>query len=134
MRKMVKQLIKFAIVGLSSNALLYFLYLLLTTNGLGPKTAMTIVYILGVIVTFWFNRGWTFNYPGRQSTTLIKYFTMYGLGYVANFVILRVLVDHHQYPHQIVQGVTILVLALSFFVISKYWVFPTHQHVHDHTV
>lgn len=118
------QLFRFALVGLSSNVVLYLLYVLLTGLDLGHKTAMTLLYILGVLQTFLFNRRWTFRYQGRMPKALLRYLTSYGFGYFFNLVILIIMVDRLGLPHQIVQGILILITARLLFLLQKYWVFP----------
>ena len=50
------QFIKYVVIGLISNGILYFAYLGLTKYGMGHKTAMTLLYIIGVLQTFIFNK------------------------------------------------------------------------------
>jgi len=119
------QLTRYAVVGLASNALGYLLYLFITTLGMGHKTAMTLLYIVGVLQTFFFNKRWSFNHNGATHTALIRYIIAYAFGYVLNLVTLVVLVDHWGLPHQWVQGVMIFVLAGMLFLLQRYWVFAS---------
>jgi len=121
------QMLRFAVVGLASNAVLYLVYLGMTAVALGPKLAMSLVYAIGVTQTFLFNKRWTFNHAGRHDTAFIRYVTVYAGGYLANLLVLVWLVDSLGYPHQIVQGLMILVLAGCFFVLQKIWVFKVSE-------
>lgn len=117
------QFIKFVLVGLTSNLILYTSYLLMTATGLGHKTAMSLLYAVGVLQSFAFNQRWTFGYRGRISGPLFRYLITYGMGYLFNLLMLLVLVDGLNLPHQVVQGVLILVMAGLLFLLQKYWVF-----------
>ena len=119
------QSFRFIIVGLSSNVLLFLLYLLATSHGIGHTTAMTLLYLIGIIQTFVFNRKWTFSHNGPVANTLFRYLTVYGAGYLVNLTILTTFVDAMGWPHQYVQAVTIIILAVGLFLAQKYWVFPT---------
>lgn len=121
------QLSRYAVVGLANNALGFLLYLLLTSAGMGHKTAMTLLYAVGVIQTFYFNRKWSFNHRGVVSVALLKYVATYAFGYVFNLAVLIVAVDHLGWPHQWVQGVMIFVLAGMLFLLQRYWVFRPNQ-------
>lgn len=121
------QMLRFAVVGLASNAVLYLVYLGMTAVALGPKLAMSLVYAIGVTQTFLFNKRWTFNHAGRHDTAFIRYVTVYAGGYLVNLLVLVWLVDSLGYPHQIVQGLMILVLAGCFFVLQKIWVFKVSE-------
>ena len=117
------QSLRFMVVGLTSNLVLYLLYLVLTALGLGHKTAMTLLYLVGMLQTFIFNKKWTFEHKGIFEFTFIKYVAAYGLGYLLNLFALIFLVDRMQLPHKIVQGIIILVLAVLLFLLQKFWVF-----------
>lgn len=124
------QALRFGIVGLASNAVLYLAYLAMTSYGTGPKLAMSLIYGIGVAQTFVFNKRWTFNHAGRHDTAFIRYITVYAGGYLANLFVLAWLVDGLGLPHQIVQGVMILTLAACFFVLQKFWVFKVSKVSH----
>ena len=119
----LQQLLRFGVVGLASNTLLYLIYLGMTGIGVGPKLSMSLLYVIGVIKTFAFNRSWTFNHEGRLDSAFVRYVAVYAFGYLVNFIVLAWLVDGMGYPHQIVQGVMILTLAICMFVLQKFWVF-----------
>lgn len=118
-----RQFIRYSMVGLASNLLCYLVYLTLTGAGMHMKVAMTLLYGLGVLQTFVFNQRWTFAHGGVRSNTFYRYCTVYALGYLLNLAMLHLLVDLFAYPHQIVQGFMILVLAALLFLAQKFWVF-----------
>jgi putative flippase GtrA len=118
-----RQFLRYAIVGLGSNAILYFAYLALTGWGVGHKTSMTLLYVVGVLQTFLFNKHWTFSYDETHRRPFIRYLLSYAFGYAFNLAALLVLVDWAHWPHQIVQGVMIFILATMLFLLQKYWVF-----------
>ena len=117
------ELIRFALVGLVSNLLIYATYLLITALGTGHKTAMTVLYVTGVCMTFVFNRNWTFTHDGHVTKAFLGYVALYAVGYVANFGVLYALVDRLGYDHRWVQGTMIIVLAVFFFTAQKFLVF-----------
>ena len=114
---------RFAVVGVVSNAALFLLYLLITQIGVGHKLAASLVYAIGVVQTFVFNRSWSFRDRGASAPALGRYIVVYGAGYVLNMIVLAVLVDRAGYPHQWVQGMMILALAVLLFAAQKLWVF-----------
>jgi putative flippase GtrA len=117
------QLLRFGAVGLASNALLYLLYLGMTSLGIGHKLAMTLAYCLGVAQTFLLNRRWTFAHGGPAGVPFARYVATYVAGYLLNLGALLVLVDAAGYPHQVVQGVLIVLIAVLTFLAQKFWVF-----------
>lgn len=125
------QAFRYTLVGILSNSLLYALYLLLTYVGMGHKTSMSLLYILGIIQTFVFNKKWTFKHQGDISKTFIKYVTTYALIYVFQLLALILFVDKLGHPHQVVMGLLIIASAILIFAIQKWWVFSGVPETHS---
>ena len=121
--QLFRQGLRFGVVGLISNLLLFLFYLGLTTAGLDYKIAMSLLYLVGILQTFVFNKKWTFNRQAHPSTAFVRYFGLYVVGYLVNLLALFTLVDQIGWPHQWVQGVMIPIMALLLFLVQKYWVF-----------
>lgn len=62
MRKAAGQFIRYATVGLVSNAVGFMLYLAFTAACMEHKMAMTLLYGIGVAQTFIFNKRWSFRH------------------------------------------------------------------------
>lgn len=122
-RRALGQFGRFATVGLVSNAVLYVGYLVLTSVGMEPKVAMSVLFVTGVLQTFFFNKKWSFRHSGSQTATFVRYASAYASAYVLNLALLLVLVDAWKWPHEVVQAAAILTLAAYLFVVQKFWVF-----------
>ena len=122
-----RQAMRFFVIGSASNLIIYILYILLTSAGMGPKLAMSILYFIGTIQTFIFNKRWTFSHHGHHTKSFWRYVIVYATGYIANLTILKIFVDKLHYPHAIVQGATIILLAIGMFGSQKLWVFAVQK-------
>jgi len=118
-----KQFLRYAVVGLVSNLLLFLIYLLITQRGVGHKTTMTLLYAVGVSLTFVFNKNWTFSHQGHVTKAFIAYMVIYALGYALNLIALFALVDKFGFRHQWIQGFMTVILAVLLFMLQKYFVF-----------
>ena len=125
MNATLSQMIRYGIVGTTSNALLFVLYLAITAAGMEHKLAMSLLYVLGVAQTFIFNKRWSFDHDGSNRGAFVRYVISYGVGYLLNLTALYLFVDRLGWPHQAVQGIMILVLAALLFMMQKFWVFRT---------
>lgn len=123
MKSTLGELIRYGIVGVLSNVLAYLIYLGITAAGIEPKLAMSLVYLLGIIQTFFLNKKWSFKFDGATAPALVRYITIYLLGYIINILTLLLLVDNLGFPHQWVMAGLILFMALFFFVGQKLWAF-----------
>lgn len=118
-----RQGFRFIVVGVASNTLLYVIYLGISGVGLGHKTAMSLVYLLGVLQTFVINKAWTFAHRGHHTAAFFRYLAAYGGCYLLQLLMLCLFVDYLGVHHAIVQGVAICVVAYLLFLLQKYWVF-----------
>ncbi|MDP3652861.1 MAG: GtrA family protein [Rhodoferax sp.] len=116
-------LTRYAVVGLFSNAFVYAIYLALTHFGLDPKLAMSLVYCIGVLQTFVFNKAWTFQFSGTTAPAFARYAAIYAVGYLINIFVIILLVERADLPHQWVMAGLILFMAVFFFMGQKFWVF-----------
>jgi putative flippase GtrA len=123
MRPPAASLVRFAIVGVASNAALYIAYLGLTAAGIGHKIAMTLVFGVGIAVTFVVNRAWSFQSRRRAGGAFARYVMTYVAGYALNLAALVALVDVAGYRHELVQLAMIVVVAVVMFLLQRYWVF-----------
>lgn len=125
---LVRQFSRYAIVGLVSNGLLYVGYLLLTAAGVGPKFSMSLMYGMGVLQTFIFNRSWTFGADGDVGGHFAKYVTVYISGYFINLSLLALFIDIFGFQHYYVQAALIFLVAVYIFLMQRYWVFRLRTH------
>lgn len=119
----VAEAIRFGMVGIVSNLILYCLYLLFTYFGMGYKESMTILFLMGVLQTFFINKNWTFRHGVAGIVFFKRYMLVYIIAYLMNLLALYFFVDYHGFPHQYVQAVMILVIAFYSYMAQRFWVF-----------
>jgi len=118
-----REAVKYIITGVASNTMGYLFYLAVTILlGLGHKTAMTGLYVIGAMVNFYVNRQWTFRGTGSVRYGLVRFLLAIALGYLLNLVGLFIFVDMVGWPHELVMAGAIVVMAVYFFSINKYYV------------
>jgi putative flippase GtrA len=122
-KKSFGELIRYGIIGLTSNGLIYLLYILLTSWGAPSKFAMTLLYCSGTLATFWANRNWTFRSESNTGA-LTRYLSAYLFGYLINLTLLFTMVDLAKINHRIAQAISIVLVAACLFTLMKIWVFP----------
>jgi putative flippase GtrA len=120
-------LIRYGLVGLAVNAAGYAVYLLATWLGAGPKSTMSVLYVAGVFTGYVGHRRWAFAYRGAIGASLARYLICHAGGYALNFFLLFWFSDRLGYPHQWVQAVAILVVALFLFLAFRYVAFAPRR-------
>ena len=115
---------RFILVGIISNGLCYGFFLILLWSGLaGYLRAMTAAYCLGVILSFLFNKVFTFEHQGRFMPALVRFIALYLSGYLINLWLLWFLVDALGWPAAVAQLLVIVMLAVYFFFMQRLIVF-----------
>lgn len=114
---------RFVLVGLATNTALYLAYCLLTELGGSPKPVMTLLYLLGVAMSFIANRRWTFGAGNAPLGAFGRYLALQFVGYALNYAGLSYGTDHLALDHRLVQAVMIAIVATCLFVGQRYWVF-----------
>ena len=121
--KTLRQLFRYAVIGLLTNFLGYALYLLLTYLWNFPKGTMTVLYSAGALIGFFANRRFTFCHDGSIGMAGLRYLFSQLLGYLLNLSLLVLFVDWLGFAHQLVQAIAIIVVAIFLFVLSRFFVF-----------
>ena len=114
---------KFMFSGLATNASAYVVYMLLTASGMGHKTAMTLVFLGGMAMSYSMNKNWTFAFHGPHSQTFWRFSAAYAVAYVLNYSSMWLLVDRLGIPHYWVQAANLVVISALLFVAQKFWIF-----------
>ncbi|WP_223453204.1 MULTISPECIES: GtrA family protein [unclassified Pseudomonas] len=126
-KKSLRQVFSYALIGLLTNLTGYTLYLLLTYFGSTPKLTMTALYSIGALIGFFANRSFTFRHDGHVGKAGVRYLLAQLLGCLLNLLLLSLFVDWLDFPHQIVQAIAIVVVAIFLFVLSRFFVFAPHS-------
>lgn len=122
-KKTLRQFFTYALIGVLINVLGYAIYLILTYLWGAPKLTMTALYCVGASMGFLANRRFTFRHDGGIGVTWVRYLLAQVAGYLLNLVLLLLFVDWFDFPHQIVQAIAIVVVAIFLFVVLRLFVF-----------
>lgn len=126
MKRTFRQLVRYGTVGVISNGIGFLLYILLTRLGIGPKSAMSLLYVVGVLQTFYFNSRWSFQFAGASTHAFARYCVSYCAGYLLNYLGLWLCVDYYRLPDAPIEALLIVTVAGMLFLLQKFWVFlPT---------
>lgn len=105
------------------NLLLYAAYLALVGAQVGTKSALSVAYVIGVLLSYGLNQRWSFGRRAGVHDDFLRYATVYFAGSLLNLGAVWLFVGVMCHPHHFVQAVMVLVVAAFTFVLQKYWVF-----------
>lgn len=89
---------------------------------------MTVLFAVGVIVSFSANRQLTFKHKGHIGLPAIKFLATYGIGYVFNLIGLWLLVDQLHWAAWFSQVLLSGTTAVFLFASQRIWVFVESPH------
>ena len=115
--------LRFIAIGIKSNVLYYSIYVGLSLVGIGPKTAVTLVFFVGVVYSFWFNKRFVFRRVGPAYSQMLRYLAVYFGAWLLNLVLLDVLLTDCQINRFVAQGLLVVPFAIAIFLALKYLVF-----------
>lgn len=116
-------LLRYATVGISSNGILLGIYAGLIHVEVHYRIAATCTFFLGLAITFVFNRNWTFANTNPLKGSIARYAGAYATAYVLNIALLAALVDGLGANRVVGQGVCIVVVGVTLFLLQRYFVF-----------
>jgi putative flippase GtrA len=122
-RASTQPVLRYAIVGIACNAIGYAAYLALTWLAVPFKLAMSVLYVLGVCISFFGNRNWAFEHRGNAASAAWRFGLAHAAGYSLNLSLLWIFVDKLGYPHEWIQAAAILVVGGFLFAVFRVFVF-----------
>jgi putative flippase GtrA len=87
-----RRFLRYGMVGVISNLMLYGLFVSLVWFGTGPVFTAGLCYVLGVALSYLLNRRFTFASTARHGHDLPKFLLAYGIGFVATLIFIAALV------------------------------------------
>ena len=106
----LRRLMRFAIVGVASNAALYVAFLLLLQLAVRPLWAAAMCYVTGIAVSYVFNRAWAFDSRASHRADLPRFLAAHAIGMLSTILVLKVLLGWLR--PELAQLVNIAVTAL----------------------
>jgi putative flippase GtrA len=116
--------IKFAVVGVANTLVgLSSIYLCKWLLGLGDVVANTCGYSIGLALSFFLNRRWTFRHSGPVIPALARFLAIFILAYLGNLVTVLVAINSLEMNSYVAQASGILPYTVIFFFGSRYVAF-----------
>ncbi|HVV32519.1 MAG TPA: GtrA family protein [Vitreimonas sp.] len=114
-RPIMQQAVRFAVAGGVATLVHYaILYALVEGAHAAPLLGSSIGFIVGVVVSFFLNRRFTFTQQTPLLASFAKYALVYAVGFVLNGFILQTLIAFGWYYFAAQAGATLIVLCWNF--------------------
>lgn len=130
-KKMQIQLIKFLLVGTINTATVILIYILLTRSIPFFMShyilTETVAYFAGTLVSFRFNRRWTFQKQLKTNfTEVLRFYGVVGSAWAINVSVMYLLVSKLHFFDIFSVFIAAITTVAWNFLLSKYWVFRSY--------
>ena len=124
----MNQFSRFLSVGVANTALGYaVIFGCMYLAGLSPELSNAAGYAVGLLVSYFLNRHFTFRSAQRRSTEFVRFGIVFLVAYTANLVVLIVLVrtlEVHAGLSQLIAGIIYVGTA---YLLNKHYVFRSSE-------
>jgi putative flippase GtrA len=110
----LKKINRYGIVGIGTNVTLYIVFLGLLWATVEPILASGLCYILGVTLSYYFNRRWTFQSENSHLLDISRFLFAYGIGFIVTIIFMNILTVFLN--PEIAQVITICIAAISIYI------------------
>ncbi|MEW9920367.1 GtrA family protein [Marimonas sp. MJW-29] len=86
-----KSFYRYGLVGILSNLVVYAVFVSLIRGAMSPVQAAAICYGLGLTISYFANRRWSFESTASHRSDLLRFLLAYGVGLVATLIFISVL-------------------------------------------
>jgi putative flippase GtrA len=123
----VRQFVKFGIVGVSNTLLSLAVYAaLLQVFGVAYLAASAIAFAVGTVNGFLWNSRWTFRDHVGDALTPVRWFAVQGCGLAANLGLVFVFVHDASLGKLLGQVCTTAIVTVFTFIANRAWTFRMH--------
>ena len=119
----IKQFLKFCLIGIINNFLGYIFFFFLLKLGISYILSLTLTYFLSLLFSFFMQSFFTFKSRNNKYVKLFKFYFIYFLMFLLNFMYLYFLKENFNINAEIGQLIIIPQIAFINFILLRYFVF-----------
>ncbi|SCD22796.1 MULTISPECIES: GtrA family protein [Brucella] len=113
---------RFGLVGLLNTFITLVIIAVLTWLGVSPFVANAIGYAAGLVNSYFGNMKWTFRSDGSWARS-VRFLVSFAVCYCVNVAVLQFALPFEHHHVLIPQVLAMSSYTVSFFILSKIWVF-----------
>lgn len=115
-------LTRYAVVGILNNVFAYLFFLMLYSYTGLIYLSSSFAFIVAVFTSFLAHKRFSFAFQGARASAAYKYAIAYLIGFISNIFLLSLLRNFIHFA-LIVQGVSMVIVALELYLLNRFYVF-----------
>jgi len=119
-----RSIYRFPIVGLINTFIGLLVIYLCKIIGLDDVVSNVAGYSVGIFVSFFLNKKWTFSYRGSNFSAVLKFSVVTAVAYVLNLLVVLFLLDVVGINGFLAQAAAVPIYAFATYFGYRWFVFP----------
>ena len=120
---MIKQFIKFALIGVLNTGIYYTLYLLLLWLGFHYIFAATVGTVAGMINSYVLNKIFTFRSTNKNISEKVKFLIVNAVQYLCSVLTIHICIAYFNISAELAGLVAVPIGMIIGFLGNKFWTF-----------
>ncbi len=120
---MIKQFIKFGLVGISNTLIALIVYYIFLFLGCNYLVSNTLAWLVSVLNAYFWNNRYVFKNDVYWLKALLKTYLSYGFSFILSMVLLWALVKMLGISQIVAPILVLLITTPMNFAMNKYWTF-----------
>ena len=128
MTTIITQLLRYGSVGFITNIFGYALYIFIA-NFLyfNPPIAAIMSGFLVIGISYYLNKRFSFQNNEKKISQAFQYYALYVSAIVIHALIILVFSNLMGYSHEVISGISLLIISYSLFIIQKLFIFNSKK-------
>jgi len=124
LKRVLRQFIKFGIVGVSNTLISLAIYYLLVSLGVNYIVSNTVAFVISVLNAYYWNNKYVFQKSSRSHfVALMRTYIAYGFTFLLGTALLYIMVRHLSISKYIAPLINLCFTIPINFLINKLWAF-----------
>jgi len=120
----INQITKYGFVGILTTSIGYIFYIILSNLiGIIPSISAILSGAIVTIISYYLNTTFTFKAKNIERKITLNYYLLYISAIFLHSFIIFMFSNILNFAHEIVAGVSLIILSLSLFLIQKFYLF-----------
>ena len=120
----IKQIIKYSVVGILINSIGYIFYIILSNLlGINPSISAILSGVMVTTISYYLNATFTFKVKNIERKITLNYYLLYISAIFIHSLIIFIFSNIYNFAHEIVAGVSLIIISLLLFLIQKFYLF-----------
>jgi putative flippase GtrA len=120
----INQIVKYGFIGILTTSIGYIFYILLSNIvGINPSISAILSGAIITSISYHLNSTYTFKAKDIKKKITLSFYLLYISAIFIHSLIIFIFSNIFNFAHEIVAGISLIIISLSLFLIQKFYLF-----------